>query len=388
MAYYDLGEFERRLSQVRDILERRKLDCALVYYDEFNLANAWYLTGWCPQFESGAVMVPVDGEPMILGGPESEPFAKMDSAIKVTRNLPVFMVPDEEYPNAVITSFGQLFKELSVKRPLKRAGIVGSSQMPVSVYRQIEAAFHGVEMVDVTEEYGRLRYVKSPWEIAQIRKAHQLADVAYDAMVKQVKPGAREYEVAAAGEYRARAAGANGFGFKAIVGSGRRSNAVVPTAGDKAMEAGETVMLGISPRWNGYSGVVGDTVPVSGKLSALQKEALEDLKEVFRLTREKLRPGTVGKEIDAPGRDFFKKHGYMKYLVCPFAHTLGLNEAEQPFFGPNSSDILAPSMIVSIDVSFFGHPELNGMRLETAYEITDGGPVPLSPRMDSDLTEG
>ena len=98
------------------------------------------------------------------------------------------MVPDEEYPNAAITSFDEVFKELSVKRPLKRAGIVGASQMPVSVYRQIEAAFRGVEMVDMTEEYGRLRYVKSPWEIDQIRKAHQLADVAYDAMAKQVKP--------------------------------------------------------------------------------------------------------------------------------------------------------------------------------------------------------
>ncbi len=388
MAYYDLGEYGKRLSKVREILSRRNLDCALVYYDEFNLANAWYLTGWCPQFESGAVMVPVDAEPMILGGPESEPFAKMDSAIKVTRNLPVFMVPDEEYPNAAITSFDEIFKELSVKRPLKRAGIVGASQMPVSVYRQIEAAFRGVEMVDMTEEYGRLRYVKSPWEIDQIRKAHQLADVAYDAMAKQVKPGAREYEVAAAGEFQARAAGANGFGFKAIVGSGKRSNAVVPTAGDRAMQAGETVMLGISPRWNGYSGVVGDTLPVSGKLTAAQKKGVEDLREVFRLTREKLRPGVIGKDVDAPGRDFFKKHGYMKYLVCPFAHTLGLNEAEQPFFGPNSTDVLAPSMIVSIDVSFFGHPELNGMRLETAYEITDKGPVPLSPKMDSRLTQG
>ena len=83
MAYYSMEEFESRLGRVREIIEHKKLDCALIYYDEFNLANAWYLTGWCPQFESGAVLVPVKGEPMILGGPESEPFAKMDSAIKV-----------------------------------------------------------------------------------------------------------------------------------------------------------------------------------------------------------------------------------------------------------------------------------------------------------------
>jgi hypothetical protein len=43
-------------------------------------------------------------------------------------------------------------------------------------------------------------------------------------------------------------------------------------------------------------------------------------------------------------------------------------------------------MVVSIDVSFFGHPHLNGMRVETAYEITDRGPVALSPKMDTMLT--
>lgn len=386
MAYYDLAQYQNRLTKLRELLEQRGLDCALIYYDEFNLANAWYLSGWCPQFESGAVLVPLRGEPMILGGPESEPFAEMDSAIKTTRNLPVFMVPDEEYPNATIIDFATLFSELSTSGPIKRAGIVGAGQMPMSVHGQIVEGFAEVEMVDITGEYTCLRYVKSPWEIAQIRKAQELTDRAYEAMTRKIASGTHEYEVAAAGEYEARVAGANGFGFKTIVGSGKRSNAVVPTAGDKVMEDGETVMIGFSPRWNGYAGVVGNTLPVDGKLSDDQERAVDDLKEVFRLTKERLRPGAVGREIDSPGRDYFNKHGYMKYLVCPFAHSLGLNEAEQPFFGPNSEDVLQPGMIVSIDVSFFGHPTLNGMRLETLYEITETGPLPLSPKMDAILT--
>ena len=105
MAYLTDTERDRRLEAVRELLNRHALDFALIYYDEFNIGNGWYLTGWCPQFESGAVLVPRVGSPMILGGPESEPFAKLDSAIKETRNFPVFMVPDEEYPNAVIIDF-------------------------------------------------------------------------------------------------------------------------------------------------------------------------------------------------------------------------------------------------------------------------------------------
>lgn len=382
MAYYDLTEHAGRIQKVQALLERQNLDFGFVYYDELNLANGWYLTAWCPQFESGAVLIPRHGEPMILGGPESEPFAIQDSAIKKTRNLPVFMVPDEEYPAATIITFADLFRELSKDKKVSRIGMVGADQMPVAVYRQLQENFKGVELVDITEEYLRFRYIKSDWEIDKIRYATNLAYEAYLEMAKKIKPGVREYEVAAAGEAKARMNGANDFAFKAIVGSGARANAVVPTASDKEMLAGEMVMLGLSPRYKGYAGVMGDTLPVSGEFTPGQKECMKHVKEAYRLTREMLKPGLCGTEIDAPARAYFDKIGYSKYLVCPFVHTIGINEAEAPFYGPNSKDTLQPGMTVCVDVSFFGHPQFNGLRIETAYVITDKGFEPLCPQMD------
>jgi len=157
---------------------------------------------------------------------------------------------------------------------------------------------------------------------------------------------------------------------------------VVPTASSRKLENSELVMLGIAPRIRGYAGVVGDTLPVSGRYTKQQKECMKHLKEAFRLTREKLVPGAVGKEIDAPARAYFAAHGFSKYLVCPFVHTIGLHEAESPFFGPNSLDELKPGMTVCIDVSFFGHPEFYGARIETGYEITEKSALPMSPKMD------
>src|SRR4030066_988515 len=123
MGYLPKSESENRLAGVRKIMDAKDLDIVLVYYDEFNIGNGWYLTGWCPQFESGMVLIPKEGKPMILGGPESEPFAKLDSAITETRNFPVFMVPDEEYHNATITDFPALFSELgSMLGKVKRVG--------------------------------------------------------------------------------------------------------------------------------------------------------------------------------------------------------------------------------------------------------------------------
>ncbi|MFH0795684.1 MAG: Xaa-Pro peptidase family protein [Candidatus Omnitrophota bacterium] len=387
MGYLRKEERDLRLSRVRKVMEEKNLDLILVYYDEFNIGNGWYLTGWCPQFEIGAVLVPKEGEPLILGGPESEPFARLDSAITETRNFPVFMVPNEEYPNAEIIDFPQLFAEMNSKMGrVKRAGLAGGGRMPADCYRQITEGFSGVELVDVTEEYVALRYVKSKWEIEQIKSAFRLADFCYEAMKEKVAPGISEIEVAAAGEYAARSRGASGFGFTAIVGSGKRSNAVVPTAGAKKMESGEMVMVGMAPKVQGYAGVVGDTLPVSGSYTEKQKECMKYLKEAFVLTREQLTPGKIGQEIDAPARDYFKRHNFSRYLICPFVHTIGLHEAESPFFGPHSNDVLKPGMTICIDVSFFGHPEFNGARIETGYEITEKAAVPMSPRIDQLLS--
>ncbi|MBC7217458.1 MAG: aminopeptidase P family protein [Candidatus Caldatribacterium sp.] len=388
MAYYDDQEMGKRVEKVREILERHALDFVLIYYDEFNLANAWYLTAWCPQFESGAVLVPREGSPMILGGPESEPFAKMDSAIKETRNLPVFMVPGEEYPNATIIDLPTLFEEVGRGKRIQRVGIVGLEQMPVSLYRQIVESFRGVELVDVTEAYTRLRYVKSPWEREAMRHAFRLARIGYKAMVRKIQPGVPEYEVAAAGEETVRSRGANGFGFRTIVASGARSNAVVPTASDKIMQAGEMVMVGLSPRWKGYCGCIGSTLPVDGEFTKEQRECIKHLQEAMLLAREGLKPGKTGKEIDAPVRAYFERIGYSRYLVCPFVHSIGLSEAEQPFFGPHSTDVLEPGMTVCIDVSFFGHPDFHGARLETGYEITESGAVPFDEETERMLLEG
>ncbi len=384
MGYLVENEAKQRVAAVQELLRGKNLDLALVYYDEFNIGNGWYLTGWCPQFESGAVLVPACGEPMLLGGPESEPFAQQDSAIKETRNFPVFMVPDEEYPNAKIIDFPQLFAELRrTLKQVRRIGLVGGDRMPAGCYAGITAGFAGVEIVDITNDFLQLRYHKSEWEIQQIGTAFGLADQAFDAMRSACKVGASEIEIAAAGEYAARSRGASGFGFSAIVGSGKRANAVVPTASSKKLLDGELVMLGLAPKWNGYAGVFGDTVPASGVYSARQKECINHLREAFRLTKAMLQVGKSGREIDAPARKYFIEHGLLPYLVCPFVHTIGLHEAESPFFGPNSDDVLTEGMTVCVDVSFFGHPEFNGARIETGYRITAAGPVPFSAKMDA-----
>ena len=319
MAYYNEQETKNRIAKVVKLLNDKNVDIAVIYFDELNVANGWYLTGWVGQFEKGAVLVGRDGTTMLLGGPESEPFAKQSSAIHDTRCFKVFMVPDEEYPLATIIGFPELFAELNKKFPVKRVGLIGTNDMPYAVHQDLVKGFEGCDVVDLTDDYLKFRYVKSDWEVEQARKATMLCYKAYKAMAEKVKAGNREYEVAAAGEAVCRANGANSFAYQTIVGSGVRSNAVVPTATDKIMENGEMVMLGIAPRINGYAGTFGHTVPVSGEYTPEQRKCLIDMIEVMKVTKSMLKIGNKGKDIDAEGRKLYEKGGYLKYIVCPMA---------------------------------------------------------------------
>ncbi|MEI3064808.1 MAG: M24 family metallopeptidase [Oscillospiraceae bacterium] len=387
MSFYNMQETNNRLANVKKILKKNNLDAAVVYFDQVNVADGWYLTGWCGQFEKGAVLVLADSDPLLLGGPECEPFAKMCSAISDVRCFKPFMVPEEEYPNATIITFEDLFHELAGRGiHLKRVGIVGTSYFPYDTYRLIEQGFKGVELVDITDEYDYLRYFKSPWEVENIRTAFGLTYGALLEMEKKVRPGATEIEVAAAGEFYCRSRNATNFAFDTMVGAGPKSNAVAPTAGNMQMQAGEMVLLGIAPRFNGYAGVMGDTLPISGEYTQAQKDVLNVIREVFRKTRDALKPGECGKTLDPIGAKIFAKHDWTRYIVCPFVHGLGLMEAERPFFGPNGTDVLQPGSIVSIDISFFGHPVHHGVRIETGYLITETGYEPLSPEMDARLS--
>ena len=378
-------EFSQRVQKVTDLLARNRLRATLVYYDELHVANGWYLSEWCPQFESGAILVTDKGDTMILGGPESEEFAKMDSAVKVTKNIPVFMVPDEEYPYAKITDFRGVFKEVFPNGGIQRLGIVGMDSMPVGVHKRLLDELKGVELVDITRDYEQLRVIKSNYEHQAIEKSYQITDAGFKEMLKRVSEGTTENEIAGAGEGVVRQLGANGFGFQTIVATGERSNGVVPTSSERHLKGGEIVLLGLSARYRGYNSSAGLS-KVVGSPSKKQKEAIKIVAEAYVMCREMLKPGMVGKENYRIIKKFFEdKGGYARHIICPFVHTIGLLEAEAPFFGPNSEDIVTENMAVSIDVSLWNVPDVHGVRVETGFRITDRGYVPFSPYMDKQI---
>ena len=120
------------------------------------------------------------------------------------------MVPEEEYPGAEILTFRQISDRYFAGARIRRIGLVGGNTIPHSIYAQLAGELSGVEIVDLTDEYERLRYVKSPWEREMVQKAYELADAGFQRLADSVRDGAREYEAAAEAEYAVRRLGGDG----------------------------------------------------------------------------------------------------------------------------------------------------------------------------------
>lgn len=380
-----LPEFEKnaRVEKVRRLIDEKGLDFAFVYYDEYNVMNGRYLTGFCPTIERGAVILSNYCEPFLIGGPEAAPYALLESSIKETVCCPVFMVPEEEYPLAKTYDFKQISDRHFSGRKIRRVGLVGYNAVPLQIYNQLAADLDGAEIIDITDDYEKLRYVKSQWEVEQTRKAFEIGDQAFASLMGGIVEGSREYEAAAEAEYVVRKMGGDGLGYRTIVGTAERSNGIVPVYSDRIFRNGEHVLAGVAPKYNGYSATACYPVVVGGEPNETQQRWIDDICEALYLTREALKPGLTGIEIDNVPRKFLLSKGYAEFMTMPFVHNCGLCEFEKPFFGPSSLDVIQENQVICIDIALFNDKQIPGIRVETGYLITSGGAVPMSTYMEN-----
>jgi Xaa-Pro aminopeptidase len=376
------NEFKTRIENAKKIATKNDLDFIFVYFDEYNVMNGRYLTGWYPTIELGAVIVSNYCEPFLIGGPVAGPYAKMESKIKDMESSLVFMTPEEEYTDAEILNFGQISKKYFEGRQITKIGLVGTQSLPLQIYNQLTEELKETQIIDITKEFETLRYVKSIWEIEMIAKAYEIADEGFKKIIEAIIEGRREYEAAAEAEYAGRKMGSEGYGYRTIIGTAERAAGIVTPSSDRVFKNGEIVLAGFSPRFNGYNATACYPVVVGGKPNKIQNEFIKNICEALYLTKEALKPGLTGKEIDSVPRKYLFSKGYEKYMIMPFVHSSGLCEFEKPFFGPGSEDTIQENQVICLDIALFGHEEIPGIRVETTYRITSNGSLPFSTYME------
>jgi len=243
-------------------------------------------------------------------------------------------------------------------------------------------------LADVRPHVERQRALKSPGEIALLRKAVDASVEAHLAAMKTVRPGAWEYEVAARMEFEFRRRGCEWPAYPPIVGSGFFSTVLHYDADDQQMQDGDVVVMDVADSYSGYAADITRTLPVNGHFTPRQREIYEIVLGAQNAAMAAAKPGMYigwGKNnmheiaysyINTHGKDL---HGNPlgEYFIHGLGHSIGLNVHD-----PMSYNLpLQPGMVVTMEPGIYIPEERIGVRIEDDILITKDGNEQLSSRL-------
>ncbi|WP_062104707.1 M24 family metallopeptidase [Bacillus niameyensis] len=270
-----------------------------------------------------------------------------------------------QYSQGMIAEVADQVKALGVKK-------IGFEQdhLSYSTWKAYEGAI-AAELVPVSNLVEKMRLIKTSQEVAIIKEAADIADLAFKHILDYIKPGLTELEVANELEFFMRKCGATSSSFDTIVASGWRSALPHGVASEKVIEKGDFVTLDYGALYKGYVSDITRTIAVG--------EPSEQLKEIYDITleaqlraMEQIKSGMTGIEADAIARDYITAKGYGDNFGHSLGHGIGLEVHEGPGLSIRSEQKLEPGMVVTVEPGIYV-PKLGGVRIEDDILITETG---------------
>lgn len=144
----------------------------------------------------------------------------------------------------------------------------GRESREVNFARLLGARNPGSAVADITPILDRMRSVKSPLEIALIRRASQIAGQGMMEAMRSTRPGVFEYELDAAARYVFLVNGARLEGYRSIIAAGTANIANMHYYRNMSrLDEGQMVLMDYAPEYHYYTSDIGRMWPVSGKFS-------------------------------------------------------------------------------------------------------------------------
>lgn len=263
----------------------------------------------------------------------------------------------------------------------KCGGKVAAALSRISAEEYLALSKEAGEIVDCTSAFTVAMGVKEESELAAVKRACEIADMAYNDMLGAFKEGMTENDAAAELEYRMRKFGASGPSFETIMAFGEGSSVPHHKTGERKLKFGDIILMDFGCKWGGYCSDCTRTFLFGDDQKHGEfKKAYEKVLEAHMAAKEKICDGMSGADADAVARNVLKEAGLDKYFTHSLGHGIGINIHEFPRLAPRSSDILKDCMVFSDEPGVYFEGDF-GIRIEDSVMLHGGKVVSLT---DSD----
>ena len=263
-----------------------------------------------------------------------------------------------------------------------------------------------------------MRRIKSPEEIAIMRKAAEITGRGHVAGMRITRPGIHEYEVQAAIEYEYRRAGAPREAYETIAGGGDNAT-ILHYVSNRDMLADRTLLLVDSGcEYNYYASDVTRTWPVNGRFTPEQRAIYEIVlaaqlaaigevmagrpqngshqAAVRTITEGLIDLGLLSGSLD----ENIENERYRDYYMHGTGHWLGLDVHDVGRYRDENDEPIrfVQGMVITVEPGIYVHRDLNcderfkgiGVRIEDDILVTGNGNENLTasiPKEIDDLEE-
>ena len=319
-----------------------------------------YLLGYAaPAMERLTCLVlPVEGRPVLVLPRLEEPLAR-NRLGDLADEVEIVAWEETEDPIRAVQALVGAAQRVGVQ-----------DQMWARFALRLRAALDPAELVPAGPTMGQLRRVKDAEEIDRLRLAAAAADRAMERLTGERLSGRTEMEVSRHVRELLIEEGHDDAKF-AIVASGPHSASPHHEAGDRAIGAGDAIVLDIGGTLAGYASDTSRTAFV-GDPPAEFAALFAVLREAQTAACEAVRPGVPAADIDAVARDLIADAGYGDAFLHRTGHGIGMETHEEPYIVASNPMPLVAGNAFSVEPGIYIR-DTWGARIEDIVVCTDAG---------------
>ena len=370
-------EYQERLKKLRDVMNSNNLDMIILT----SMHNIAYYTGfiYCSFGRSYGCVITEKKIVTISANIDSgQPWRHSFS-----ENIIYTDWKKDNFLRAIVSIIGR-------DEPPKNIGIE-NDHVTLEMKEKLVSLFNFSKFNDVSKDLMKLRMIKSNEEIDIIKNGARIADIGAEEIVKHIKVGASELEIATIGRDKMEFEIAKTYPDAEYMDtwvwfqSGINTDGAHNPKTSRKLISGDILSLNTFPMISGYYTALERTLFLD-KVDDASLKAWEANVKVHKRGLELIKPKAKCSEICKELNDLFAQLGYLQYRTFGYGHSFGVLSH---FYGRESGlelredidTILEPNMVISMEPMIMipeGKPGAGGYREHDILVINENGTENIS----------